>query len=57
MFDFNYWFDGIVSTCELIVSKDAFRRAWILGDRSITSIHDYVELFEQLMGDFIWKNV
>ena len=51
MFDFKYWFEGIVGTCELIVSKDAFRRAWILGDKSVTSIHYYLELFEQLMGD------
>lgn len=51
MIDFNNWFRQIVTTCDLIASKDAFTRTWILGDHSITSIHYYDELFEQLIGD------
>ena len=51
MFTFEYWLTGIVSTCELIASKDAFYRTLILGDHSITSIHYYDELLEQLIGD------
>jgi hypothetical protein len=48
---FKYWFDGIVGTCELIASTDAFARAWLKQDTSITSIHYYDELMEQLLGD------
>jgi len=51
MLTIEYWLEGIIGTCELIVSKDAFTRAWILGDQSVTSIHYYDELFEQLIGD------
>jgi len=47
----DYWFDGIISTCRLIADKDVFRRVWILGDFTITSIHYYDELLEQLLGD------
>src|SRR5690348_13036878 len=51
MFSFEYWFSGIIGTCELITNKDAFYRTWVLGDHSLTSIHYYDELFEQLVGD------
>ena len=51
MFTFEYWLEGVVRTCELIASEEAFFRTWVLGDRSITSIHYYDELFEQLIGD------
>ena len=52
---FNYWLDGIVGTSELIASTDGFRRAWLQGDTSITSIHYYDELMEQLLGDLHLK--
>jgi hypothetical protein len=48
---FDYWFDGIVGTSELIADDEALRRTWVSGDHSITSIHYYDELFEQLAGD------
>ncbi len=51
MFDFDYWFASLIGTCEIIVNKDALRRAWLLDDRSKTSIYSYDELFEQLAGD------
>jgi len=51
VFDFDYWFDGIVGTCNLIADNEAFRRAWLLEDQTITSIHYYDEMFEQLVGD------
>ena len=51
MSDFDYWFDGIVGTCRLIADNDAFTRTWVLGDHSITSIHYYDALFEQLVSD------
>jgi hypothetical protein len=51
MFTLDYWLTGILRTCELIVDGDAFVRTWIEGDYSITSIHYYGELFEQLAGD------
>ena len=51
MVDFTYWIEGIVGTCELISSPSAFKRVWVLGDTSITSIHYPAELFEQLLGD------
>lgn len=51
MFTVEYWLEGIVRTCELIANKDALTEVWIRGDQSITSIHYYDELFEQLIGD------
>ena len=51
MFTLEYWLEGVVRTCELIASKEAFFQTWVLGDHSITSIHYYDELFEQLIGD------
>ena len=48
---FNYRFDGVIGACELIASTDAFWRAWIEHDTSITSTHCYDELMEQLLGD------
>jgi hypothetical protein len=47
----DYWFDGIIGTCRLIADRDVFKRVWILGDFTITSIHYYDELLEQLLGD------
>lgn len=47
MIDFEYWIANIVSTCELIAS-DSLRKVWIYGDRSLTSIHNYDELYVQL---------
>jgi hypothetical protein len=51
MVDFNYWFEGVVGTCELISSPSVFERVWVFGDTGITSIHYADELFEQLLGD------
>jgi hypothetical protein len=51
MVDFEYWFNGIVGTCELIANEDVLRKVWIGGDRSITSIHYYDELYVQLTDD------
>ena len=51
MVDFDYWFDGIVGTCELIASESAFRKVWIDGDHTIASIHGYAELYAQLTED------
>src|SRR5690349_16155108 len=51
MVDFEYWFDGIVSTCELIARESVFREVWIDGDHTITSIHDYGELYVQVTDD------
>ena len=51
MIDFEYWVDNIVGTCELIESEDALRKVWIEGDHSITSIHYFDELYEQVLGD------
>jgi hypothetical protein len=48
---FKYWFEGIVGTCELIVSTDAFGRKWLGHEAGITSIYCYDELMEQLLGD------
>jgi len=48
---FRYWFGGIVGTCELIASADAFRRVWLQHEATITSIHYHDELLEQLLGD------
>ncbi len=53
---FQYWFEGVVSTCGLIAS-DAFWRVWVLGDREITSIHYPGELFEQMLGDLHLKDL
>lgn len=51
MVDFEYWFEGVVATCQLISSPTEFERVWIFGDSSITSIHYPDELFEQMLGD------
>jgi hypothetical protein len=51
MVDFEYWFNGIVGACELIADEDVLRKVWIGGDRSITSIHYYDELYVQLTDD------
>ena len=48
---FKYWLDGVVGTCELIASQDAFRRTWLAGETGITSIHYFDELLEQTLGD------
>jgi hypothetical protein len=48
---FKYWLDGVVGTCELIASQDAFRRTWLAGETSVTSIHYFDELLEQMLGD------
>jgi hypothetical protein len=32
-------------------AKEAFARVWLHGDKTITSIHTFAELVEQLMGD------
>jgi hypothetical protein len=49
--DFDYWFENIVSTCDLIASPSALTQAWINKDKSITSAYDLDELLEQLLGD------
>ena len=54
MVDFEYWFDGVVGTCELAASESAFRKGWIGGDNSITSIHYYGELYVQLTDDLLF---
>src|SRR5579884_2321885 len=51
MFTYDDWISEVVGVCELIVSKDALYRTWVLHDYSITSIHYYDELFQQLIGD------
>jgi hypothetical protein len=51
MVDFEYWFDGIIGTCELIADRDVFEHVWVFGDKTVTSIHYPDELFEQLLGD------
>jgi len=51
MVSFEYWFENILATCELIASRDTFKTVWVLGDKTITSIHYPSELFEQLLGD------
>jgi hypothetical protein len=49
--DFEIWLDQVIGYCEFICHKQALRRAWIEGDRTITSIYAYDELYEQLIGD------
>jgi len=51
MIDFENWFANIVSTSDLIASEDALPKAWVQGDRTITSAYDYSELAEQILGD------
>jgi hypothetical protein len=51
MIDFNNWFANIVFSSELIASPDALRKAWVQGDKTITSAHDFSELAEQVLGD------
>ena len=49
--DFEYWFASIVFTCELITDRDAFWKAWVAHDHTVTSIHNYDELYVQLVDD------
>jgi hypothetical protein len=51
MIDFNNWFANIVSSSNLIASPDAVRKAWVQGDKTITSAYDFSELAEQVLGD------
>jgi len=51
MITFENWFANIASTADLIASKDALWRAWVEGDRTITSAHDYGELAQQVLDD------
>jgi len=51
MIDFETWFSQIVTTCELVASEDALPRTWVGGERSVTSIIDFGELYEQVFGD------
>jgi hypothetical protein len=48
---FDYWFESIVSTANLIASQYALTQAWVHGDKSITSAYDFDEMSEQLLGD------
>jgi hypothetical protein len=54
MVDFEYWFDGVVSTCEFIADEGVFRKVWIDGDHTITSIRYYDELYVQLRDDLLF---
>jgi hypothetical protein len=51
MIEFEAWFCQIVTTCELVASEDALWRTWVGGERTITSIIDFGELYEQVFGD------
>jgi hypothetical protein len=51
MLEFKTWFCQIVTTCELVASQDALQRTWISREKSITSITDFGELYEQVFGD------
>lgn len=51
MIDFEVWFCQIVTTCELIASEDALPRTWVGEERTITSVIDFGELYEQIFGD------
>ena len=51
MIDLETWLPQIVTTCELVASSDAFTRTWLEGNRVITSIIDFEELYEQIFGD------
>jgi hypothetical protein len=48
MIDFEYWIANIVGACDLIASDEAFRKVWVDGDHTLTSIHYYDELYVQL---------
>jgi hypothetical protein len=49
LIDFEYWIANIAGTCELIASDEAFRKVWVSGDHTLTSIHYYDELYVQLI--------
>ena len=51
MIEFEDWFRQIVTTSELLASKNALERTWLQGDKTITSIVDFGELYEQVFGD------
>ena len=51
MIEYDVWIDGIVSTCQLISDEEVFRKAWLENDKSITSIINYDELYEQIFDD------
>jgi len=55
MVDFKYWLENIVESARLIASEDALNRAWIHGDRTVTSAYAPNELFEQLLGDLLLR--
>jgi hypothetical protein len=49
--DFNNWFANVVASCDLIASPGALKKAWVQGDKTITSAYDFSELAEQVLGD------
>jgi hypothetical protein len=48
MIELDVWVDGICSTAELVAEEGLFEKVWLKGDKSITSILEPEELFEQI---------
>jgi len=56
MVDFEYWFDNVVSCCDLVLSTVP-DRVWIRGEKGLTSAYDPAEFFEQTLGDSDSQNL
>jgi len=52
MIDFRKaWLPQLVGYAELVADESMLAKAWLEGDRSQTSVIDYTEFFEQVLGD------
>lgn len=48
---FSIWIKGVVGTAEFLTDSGLVERVWLNGDRTITSITSFNELYEQLFDD------
>ena len=49
--EFSIWIDSILGNASIICDHDILQRVWLKGEGGITSIVNYEEAYEQLIGD------
>lgn len=54
--DLEYWIVNLVSTCQFIINSELVEKVWAGKNYSISSIHNFDELYVQILDDMAFES-